>query len=226
MANHLDLEEQEQLDQLKHFWNTWGNLISTVLLVVVAALAAWNGYQYWQNRQATQAAALFDAVEMAVASGDQARLEQAFADIRSKYAGTTQAGQAGMLVAKVQVGKGDMDAAKVALTWVAEHAGDDGYKALARLRLAGLLMEKKAYDDALNQLSAPFPPEYSAVVADRKGDVLVQMGKKPEAVAEYSRAYKEFTDAVEYRHLVEIKLNALGVRPETVAMAASTETLK
>lgn len=226
MANHLDLEEQEQLDQLKHFWNTWGNLISTVLLVVVAALAAWNGYQYWQSRQATQAAALFDAVEMAVASGDQARLEQAFTDIRSKYAGTTQADQAGMLVAKVQVGKGDMDAAKAALTWVADHAGDDGYKAVARLRLAGLLMEMKAYDDALSQLSSQFPPEYLAVVADRKGDVLAQMGKKQEAIAEYTRAYKDFPDAVEYRRLVEIKLNALGVQPETVAMAALPEASK
>ena len=70
MANHLDLEEQEQLDQLKHFWNTWGTLISSVVLVVAGSAAAWNGYQYWQNRQATQAAALFDAVDVAARSGD------------------------------------------------------------------------------------------------------------------------------------------------------------
>lgn len=226
MANHLDLEEQEQLDQLKHFWNTWGNLISGVLLVVVGALAAWNGYQFWQNRQATQSAALFDAVEVAANTGDMARLEQAFADIRSKYAGTAQAGQAGLLVAKVQVNKGDIDAAKAALTWVAENAGDEGYKALGRLRLSGLLMEQKSYDEALKQLAAPFPPEYSAVVADRKGDLLSLQGKKQEAVAEYSRAYKDFSESMEYRRLVEIKLNALGVQPQAVAMAGSTEVSK
>ena len=89
MATHLDLEEQEQLDQLKHFWNTWGTLISTVLIVVAGSLAAWNGYQYWQNRQAAQAAALFDAVEVAAKAGDQARVTQAFGDLRSRYAGTT-----------------------------------------------------------------------------------------------------------------------------------------
>ena len=100
MANHLDLEEQEQLDQLKHFWNTWGTLISSVLLVAVSALAAWNGYQFWQARQATQAAALYDAVEVAVAAGDQGHWEQAFSDLRGKYAGTIQASQAGFLVSR------------------------------------------------------------------------------------------------------------------------------
>ena len=79
MANHLDLEEQEQLDQLKHFWNTWGTLISSVVIVVAGAAAAWNGYQYWQTRQATQAAALFDAVDVAARSADNVRMEQAFA---------------------------------------------------------------------------------------------------------------------------------------------------
>ena len=103
MANQLDLEEQEQLDQLKHFWNTWGTLISSVLVVVFGALAAWNGYQFWQNRQATQASALFDAVEVAVQTGDHTRVEQAFGDIRGKYAGTVQAAQAGLMVAKLEM---------------------------------------------------------------------------------------------------------------------------
>lgn len=226
MANHLDLEEQEQLDQLKHFWNTWGTLISAVLVVVFGALAAWNGYQFWQNRQASQSSALFDAVEDAVQAGDQARLEQAFSDIRSKYAGTVQAGQAGLLVAKVEVDKGNMDAAKSALEWVAGHAADEGYKALAHLRLASLLMEQKSYDDALKQLSNKFPIEFEAVVADRKGDVLALQDKKQEATAEYNRAYTAFADSAEYRRLVEVKLNALGAQPLVLAASASVEVSK
>jgi predicted negative regulator of RcsB-dependent stress response len=38
MATHLDLEEQEQLDQLKHFWNQYGNLITWVLVIVLAPM--------------------------------------------------------------------------------------------------------------------------------------------------------------------------------------------
>jgi predicted negative regulator of RcsB-dependent stress response len=52
MAKHLDLEEQEQLDDLKHFWKSYGNLITWTLIVAFGAYAAWNGWQYWQRTQA------------------------------------------------------------------------------------------------------------------------------------------------------------------------------
>lgn len=220
MANHLDLEEQEQLDQLKHFWNTWGTLITTLALLVLGSVAAWNGYQYWHNRQATQAAALFDAVDVAARAGDQARMEQAFGDLRSKYAGTTQTAQAGLMLAKSMLDAGNVQGARQALTWVAEKAGDDGYRALARLRLSSVLMDQKELDDALKQVSGSFPAQFDAVVADRKGDILMLQGKQDQAVAEYSRAFKAFDDRVEYRRLVEVKLNALGVRPQGAAVAA------
>ena len=224
MAKHLDLEEQEQLDQLKHFWNTWGTLISTVLIVVAGSLAAWNGYQYWQNRQAVQAAALLDVVEQASRAGDQARVAQAFGDLKAKYAGTAQAAQAGLMLAKASVESGNADAAKEALTWVAGNAGDDGLKALARLRLASVLMDQKSYDEALQQLSGSVPPEFDAVFADRKGDVLLLQDKRSEAVAEYTKAYKALEEGMEYRRLVEVKLGALGVAPEGVAVAAAAST--
>lgn len=213
MANHLDLEEQEQLDQLKHFWKTWGTLISAALVVVFGAVAAWNGYQFWQNRQAVQASALFDAVELAVQTGDQTRVEQAFGDIREKYASTVQAAQAGLLVAKLEMDKGQPHAAKAALEWTAKNASDDGYRAIARLRLVSVLLEQKAYDEALQALTDKFPPEMHALVADRRGDVLMLQGKNEEAAAEYSSAYSAFENSVEYRRLVEVKLNVLGVKP-------------
>ncbi|MDH4415918.1 MAG: tetratricopeptide repeat protein [Acidovorax sp.] len=226
MANHLDLEEQEQLDQLKHFWNTWGTLISSVVLVVAGSVAAWSGYQYWQNRQATQAAALFDAVDVAARSGDKTRLEQAFGDLKSKYASTTQAGQAGLTFAKAMQDAGNADAAKDALAWVAEQSSDDGLKALAKLRLASVLMDQKSYDEALKQVSGSFPPEFAAVAADRKGDVLLLQDKRQEAIAEYTKAYKGFEESVEYRRLVEIKLNALGVSPKAATVAAAASSVE
>ncbi len=224
MANHFDLEEQEQLDQIKHFWNTWGTLISGVLIVVFGAIAAWNGYQYWQNRQASQAAALSDAMDSAVASADPARIEQVFGDLKSRYAGTAQTGQAGLLAAKALFDAGKLDAAKSVLQWLVQNASDDGYKALARLRLAGVLIDEKAYDEAMKQLSGSVPAGFEAAFADRKGDVLALQGKKAEAVAEYQAAYKGFDERVDYRRLVEVKLNALGgaVPQQSVAVATSS----
>lgn len=228
MANHLDLEEQEQLDQLKHFWNQWGTLISCVLIVVCGSLAAWNGYQYWQGRQATKAAALFDAVEVANRAKDQARVEQAFGDLKASYAGTPQAAQAGFLLARSLVEAAKPDEAREVLAWVAANAGDDGFKALAKLRLAAVLTEQKKYDEALAQLSGSLPAAFDGVAADHRGDILMLQDKRTEALAQYTKAYKAMGEDVEYRRLVEVKLNALGSNPaaETVAAAKTAEAAK
>ena len=210
MATHLDLEEQEQLDQLKHFWNKWGNLITSVLVIVLGGFAVWNGYQYWQNRQATQAAALASAIEAAVTAGDKARIDQAFTDLRTNYGSTIQAAQAGLLVAKAASDKDRPDDAKNALTWVADNASDDGLKAVARLRLTALLMDGKAYDDAFKQLEQKMPIEFDARVADRKGDLYLLKNEPQKAIELYRTAYEKSDQTPEYRNVIGVKLNALG----------------
>jgi predicted negative regulator of RcsB-dependent stress response len=221
MAKHLDLEEQEQLDELKHFWKNYGNLITWALIVVFGSFAAWNGYQYWQRSQATQAAAMFDEVDRSAAAGDFGRLNRSLADMKLKFGGTTYAQQAALLAGKVFFEMDKPDAAKDALLWVADKSSDESYRAIAKLRLAGVMVSQKAYDDALRQLDGSFPKDFEALVADRKGDIASLQGKKPEAISEYEKAYKLFDGRGEYRRLVEVKLNALGVDPRA-RISAST----
>jgi predicted negative regulator of RcsB-dependent stress response len=213
MANHLDLEEQEQLDELKAFWNRFGNLITWSLIVVLAAFAGWNGYQYWQRSQAAQAAALYDEVDRASKAGDVAMVSRAFSDMKDKFGRTAFAQQAGLLAAKTLYEKSKPDEAKAALTWVAEQSSDEGYQAIAHLRLASVLLEAKSYDDALKQLSGSFPKDFEPLVADRKGDIFMLQDKKTDAIAQYQIAYKGLDEQDQYRRLVEVKLNSLGVDP-------------
>jgi predicted negative regulator of RcsB-dependent stress response len=224
MANHLDLDEQEQLDQFKHFWNQYGNAITWILIVVLGAFAAWNAYEYWQRSQATQAAAMFDEVERSIATGDVAKVERALSDMNAKFGSSPYAQQAGLLAAKTFYEKGNLDASKKALSTVAEKSSDAGYQAIAKLRLASAQIEGKSYDDAMKQLSGAFPKEFEPLAADRRGDVLALQGKPVEAKAEYVKAYKGFDDRSAYRRLVEVKLNALGGDPITTAVVAAAAT--
>ena len=219
MASHLDLEEQEQLDQIKHFWKTYGNLISWLLIAVFGSIAAMNGWQWYQRTQSAKASALYEEVERAVAGGDLARAQQGFTDVRDKYGRTVFAQQAGLLVAQASADKGKTDEAKAALQWVADKATDEGLQAVARLRLAALLVEGKAYDEALKQLAAEVPSEFNALVADRRGDIYNLQGKKAEAKAEYTKAYQSLTEGAEYKRLLEVKLTSLGVDPRSLAPA-------
>lgn len=214
MANHLDLEEQEQLDQLKHFWKQYGNLITWGLIVVLGAVAAWNGYQLWHRNQSVQAAAMYDEIERVVQGGDAQKIERAFSDMKDRFTKTVYTQQAGLMVAKVSYEGNRVDAAKATLNWLVENASDPGYASIARLRLSALLIEGKNYEEALKLLATGVSDDFSALSADRKGDIYVLQGKKSEAITEYSKAYSALEDQSEYRRLVGVKLNALGVSPQ------------
>ncbi len=221
MAKHLDLEEQEQLDELKHFWKQYGDIITWALIVVFGAVAAWNGYQYWQGRQSSQASVMYDEVERAVLSGDMPRLDRSLADMKDRFGSTVYAGQAGLLAAKAYYDKGNLDASRAALNWVVDKGSDEGYQSIARLRLAGILLETKAYDEALKLVSGSFSKDFSSLAADRRGDILAAQGKKAEARTEYQTAYKGLDERSEYRRLVEVKLNSLGLDPAAASPAAA-----
>ena len=214
MANQLDLEEQEQLDELKHFWSKYGNLISGVLIVVMLALAGWNGYNYWQRSQAAQAAAMYDEMGKSVAGGDVAKAERTFNDMKDRYARASYTQQAGLALAKMAADAGKADVAKVALQWVADKSGDEGYAAIASLRLANIYLDAKQYPEALKALDAAKGDAFAALAADRRGDVLLLQGQRDAAKAAYLTAFKAFDERSEYRRLVRVKLNALGVEPE------------
>lgn len=226
MAKHLDLEEQEQLDELKHFWRKHGDWISWALIIVFGSIAGWNALQYWRSNQAMQAAGLYDEVDRAARAADLVRLEQGFADMKSRYGESAYAQQTGLLVASALAEKGELEKAKSALGWVAEQAGDEGYRAVARLRLAGLLAEGKAYEEALKQLDAVTLKEFLALAADRRGDIYALSGNPAKARDEYQKAYAGLQDAGPYRRLVEVKLNALGAQPLAQDKPTTTEAKK
>ncbi|MBL0086006.1 MAG: tetratricopeptide repeat protein [Ideonella sp.] len=213
MANQLDLQEQEQLDELKAFWKQWGNVITWVLTVVLLAFAGWNGWNWYQRDQAVKASGLFEALDRAAQEGDVQKTGRAFDDLKDRYPRTEFAGQGGLLAAKLQFEKGQADRARANLQWVADNASDDDYRSIARLRLAGLMFEAKQYDDALKQLDGTKSPAFAALAADRRGDILLAQGKRDEAKTAYGAAYKAMDERMNYRQLVEAKLTALGAAP-------------
>jgi predicted negative regulator of RcsB-dependent stress response len=211
MASHLDLEEQEQLDQLKAFWKRWGNLITWVLTAVLAAFAAWQGWNWYQRDQAAKAAAMYDEFDRAYTAQDLDKAAAAAGDLQARYAGTGYAAQAGLQVAKLQLDKEKADDARKALAWVAEHGSEGPYRDIARLRLAGLQIDAKAFDEAGKTLDAIKSTEFAALVADRRGDALLLQDKRDAAKAEYQKALAGLEKTQDYRRIVEAKLATLGV---------------
>ena len=219
MATPLDLQEQEQLDQLKAFWKQYGNLLTWVVIAVLGAFAAWNGWNYWQRDQAAKAGSMFDQLERAAQAGDADQASRVFADLKDRYGNTAFTQQGGLLAAKVQFDKGQADAALTTLAWVGANAAEPEYQTIARLRAAAILLDQKKYDDALKQLDGATAPDFVALVADRRGDVLLAQGKKDDAKAAYAKAWQAMDGKVGYRRLIDAKLTALGAAPADAASA-------
>lgn len=223
MAAHLDLEEQEQLEQLKAFWKRWGNLITWLITAALAAFAAWQGWNWYQRDQAAKAAAMYDEFDRALAAQDLDKASAAAGDLKARFASTGYATQASLQVAKLQLDKDKADDARQNLAWVAEHGADGGpYRDVARLRLAGLQLDAKAYDEAGKTLDAIKSPEFAGLVADRRGDLALLQDKRDAAKAEYQKALAALEKTQDYRRVVEAKLATLGV-PTAVEPAGAAQ---
>lgn len=213
MASSYDLQEQEQLAQIKHFWSRYGNAITWLLIAVLGAYAAWNAWQYWQRKTALEAAVLYEELDRAAQANDVERVKRVWTDMQAQAGASAQAQHAGLLTARVLHDTGSADEARQALRVVADAAKDPALAAVARLRLSALELEAGDANAALQWLNGTFPAEFSGLLADRRGDVLLAQGQAEDARQAYRQAWTAIGADVDYRRIVEAKLNALGVDP-------------
>ena len=217
----FDLEEQEQISEIKTWWRMYGNLVTSVVAAVALAAAGWQGWNWYQRNQATEAAAIYAAVQKAASERDARRAREASGELTEKYSGTSYAAMAALTSARLQFDAGDLKTAKLQLQWVAERASDAELRDLARLRLAHLLFDEKELDEALKLISAEPVAAFAPRFAELKGDLLLAQGKTAEAGAAYAAALAKLDVAqkssvpasgreMSYRDLLQIKLDALG----------------
>jgi predicted negative regulator of RcsB-dependent stress response len=204
-----DLEEQEQIASFKAFWSKYGNLVTWVLILALGSFAAYNYWNKHKRDQAVEASALYDELTDAVTAKDNAKSQRIASDIQAKYKRTTYAQMSALAAAKTAFDANDLKTAKAQLQWVLDN-GNDEYKSVAQLRLAGVLLDEKNFDGAMKLLNGTFLPQFAAEVSDRKGDVLVAQNKLLEARAAYVAALAAMGPKHPGSQLVRIKLEAIG----------------
>ncbi len=204
-----DLQEQEQLASMKAWWDKYGNFILTVATVVLLAIAAFNGWRWYERREAQQAAVVYDELLRALDGSDANKKKELAGTLIERYGRTVYAPMAALQMARVYHDAGDNAAARAQLQWVIDKSGHDEYALIARVRLAGVLLDDKAYDEALKVLSVDVPKSLAAAFADRRGDVLVAQNKLQEARAAYSEALDKADAQNPLRNLIQLKLDSL-----------------
>jgi len=213
----LDLEEQEQLDQFKAFWQKYRNLITGVVTVALFAYAAYSGYQWWRNSQALEASKLYETMVSAIDKGDKEQTLRAADDLQKDYARTPYAPMSSLVAARIASDAGDSAKALDYLRWAAKNAGNDGYLGLAKMRLVSQLIEQGAEKDMAeaDQILKEKPiAGFNALWLERRGDWYLAQKKIDQAKASYQDAWKAVDQAKEFpeeaRRLLKVKLDAVG----------------
>ena len=206
-----DLEEQEQIEEMKAWWKQYRSVVLLVIVIAAATIAGIQGWRYYQNKQALEAGELYVQLQTAAAGGEQKRVQDIAAVLTEKYPRTAYAEFAAMIGARAAFDSGDAAAARAQLQWVIDHGRVDETREIARLRLAAVLLDDKKYDEALRLLELPHADTLIALYADLKGDVLAAQGKLQEARGAYQLALDKSDAKSSYRALIQLKLDALGV---------------
>jgi predicted negative regulator of RcsB-dependent stress response len=213
----LDLEEQEQIDQLKEFWQKYRNLIIGILTAVLFAYAAYSAYQWWRNNQVTEASKLYETMLAAIAKGDKDLTLRAANDLQKDFARTTYAAMSSLVAARIASDAGDSAKAIEYLRWAAKNASNDAYLALAKLRLVSQLIEQggdQNFAEADQILKEKPISGFEALWLERRGDWYLVQKKNVEAKASYQDAWKKLDQVKELpeqaRRLLKVKLDAVG----------------
>jgi predicted negative regulator of RcsB-dependent stress response len=205
----FDLEEQEQIDALKHFWHEYGKLIIAALVAFVVGVGGVQGWKYYKRTQAEEASLAFSKLEEAQDKGDTNEIRNVAKDIIDNFGSTPYASMAALVAAKTEQEAGDLAAAAGQLEWVVDNTSSEETRMLSQLRLAAIRLDQQQYEVALKLLDGDVTEAFIGPYSDLRGDVLVAQGKIAEARAAYQRALEESAEGGTWRDVVQIKLDAL-----------------
>lgn len=214
-----DLTDNEREEQLRQWWSeNWLWILGGIAL----GLAMLWGWQYWQRMKADQAQHELAGYQSVLTSLGQDKFDQAVVEaktLRDAQPGSPYADQSDLVLARAAVEKRDFEAAAQHLRTVMDGSKDPELRAVARARLARVMVEQAKYDDAVALLDPAGAGSYAALYHELRGDAYAGKGDSAAARREYDEALAApVEDTGLDRDYIELKLEAL---PPAAAVAGA-----
>lgn len=204
--------EREQVDAIKKWWQDNGKAIVLGLVVGLGGLGAWRYWNDMQDARAENASVNYEQFLNLTAQGAGKEAREAGQAILDTYPKTTYARLTALLLAKLDVDDGKLDEAKKRLQWVIDNAGGPETVALAKSRMAQIILAEGKAEAAL-QTFEQIEPARAKQFAELKGDILAALGRKQEAAGAYAEAKTLLATSGADPRLLELKIESLGLDP-------------
>ncbi len=206
---HYETEE-EQIEAIKAWWKENGRAVIAGVALAVIGLFGWHEWNAYHKQQVEAASDHYLTLDNALRGGKPEAAVQAGQTLEKSFGGTTFAVLAALRLGAHYNEAGDLDKAAQQLRWAADNADSEAFKALARLRLARVLLAQKKYDDALGLLQQKEQGPYASQYAELRGDAYAAKGEASQARDAYEEALADQGISPQRRQLITIKRNELG----------------
>lgn len=199
-------EDEEQIEQLRRFWDRYGVPILASVALVVAGAVGWRWYEAHTRAQAEQAAASYQRI---VGATDFADARAQVEALRAEHGGSDYVVLADFHLAGLAVGAQDLAGAAAALRDALERADHPADEHLARLRLARVLLDQGDIDGAADLIDGVSDAAFAADYAELRGDIAHARGDTDGARAAWREALAAAGDDAR-ANLIKLKLDDLG----------------
>ncbi|WP_037587524.1 YfgM family protein [Stenoxybacter acetivorans] len=205
-----DFQDQEEIENFKHFWKNYGRWIFGVLLLAAAAYLGWVIYQGHLREQNEKAGDLADTFATQLQAGNDASAKKALLSLQQDYGNTLPAAQSTLIMAAAAFETAKYDEAIGHLQWVAGKQKNDLFRTITAQRLAVVYLQQQKYNEALSALNVTVDKDFQPILLETKGDVFQAQQKNKEAIDAYTEASKLLIENSPQRALLQLKIDALS----------------
>jgi len=146
--------DQEQLAQLKAWWDKWGTWLLSIILIIVLSFSGWRYWQSYKLSQASTASTTFDMLAVSQQVGEFGEVLREARRLMQDYPASPYAAAAALMLGTYYMEQGDFEQAQAALTWVGTSRVDQVFKDVAALRQTKIFINLQQYEQAQEVLSS------------------------------------------------------------------------
>jgi len=199
----IDNTEEEQVKQIKKWWNTNGKQIIAGAVIGLAGIFGWNTYTDYKDNQSLEARSLY--LNYASDSNNLG----AYDKLTTDFSSSTYSDQAILLMAKYLFDAGSYTQALAVIKPLINNSSSV-IANTASLRTASIYLQLGQHDQALSILIEKSEDGFSGLVYNLMGDIYIDLGNLPEAQKYYSLAIDNVVENSNLTQLIQIKLDDLN----------------
>ncbi len=199
----VDNTEEEQVEQIKKWWNSNGKQIIAGAVIGLAGIWGWNTYSDYQDKQSLNARSLY----LSYAS-DSNNLG-AYDKLTTDFSSSSYSDQAILLMAKYLFDAGSYTQALGVIKPLI-NSPSSVIANTAVLRIASIYLELGQHGQALSILEGQSEDGFSGLIYNLMGDIYLDLGNRSEAQKYYSLAIDNVAENSNLSQLIQIKLDDLN----------------